>query len=109
MGRKQASEGLPMEVLERAAMALRVLAHPHRLKMIELLMSGPIAVGELADEIGLAPAATSQHLNHMRAHGIVEKRRDGRLVYYEVVHSSALTLMECVKKDGLGQQSKEAI
>jgi len=91
-----------MDDLERAAVVFRVLSHPHRLKMVELLLSGPVAVGELAEEIGLAPAASSQHLNHMKAHGIVDRRRDGRTVYYEVVHPAAITLIECVRKHGIG-------
>ncbi len=38
----------PLEALERAAECLRVLAHPHRLRMIQMLLRGRYTVGELA-------------------------------------------------------------
>ena len=90
------------ERLEMAARALRVLAHPLRLRMVEILMEGPIPVGELAEEIGLGQAAVSQHLNHMRAHGIVESERDGRQVFYEVVDPNALHVIQCIREHADG-------
>jgi len=90
------------ERLEMAARALRVLAHPSRLRIVEILMEGPIPVGELAEEIGLGQAAVSQHLNHMRAHGIVESERDGRQVFYEVVDPNALHVIQCIREHADG-------
>jgi DNA-binding transcriptional ArsR family regulator len=85
---------------------LRVLAHPHRLKMVELLLERPVAVGELAQAVGLAPAAVSQHLNNMRAHGIVESRRVGRHVHYEVIKANARQLIGCLRLYGDGCGSR---
>ncbi len=89
-----------MDVLEESARVLRVLAHPHRLKTVELLMDGRLSVGELADELELAPSAVSQHLNHMRAHGILGVEREGRTAYYRVVHPSATNVIKCIHKHG---------
>lgn len=94
---------LPMDMLEQASRVLRVLAHPHRLKLVELMLDGPVPVGELADAAGLVPAAASQHLNHMRAHGIVDCQREGRLVYYEVINPNAANLIDCLQKHGTGR------
>ncbi len=91
---------LDMQMLEESARVLRVLAHPHRLKFVELLMSGRLSVGELAEEVDLAPSAVSQHLNNMRAHGILGVERDGRTAYYHVVHPSALNMIKCIHKHG---------
>jgi ArsR family transcriptional regulator len=88
---------LDLDLLDRAARTLRVLAHPIRLKMVELLLERPVAVGELAERIDLAPAAVSQHLNLMRARGVVDASRHGRQVFYEVVSPQALALMNCLK------------
>lgn len=93
---------IPAETLESAATVLRVLAHPQRLKLVELLLQRPVSVGELAEAVGLAPAAVSQHLNNMRAHGIVESRRNGRRVHYEVVNANARQLIKCLRQYGDG-------
>lgn len=87
-----------MEALEQAASVLRVLAHPHRLKLVELLDADRHTVGELAERLGLAPHAVSQHLNQMRAHGILDSQRDGRSVHYRVISPHARTLLGCIRK-----------
>lgn len=94
---------LNARTLERAAKLLRVLAHPQRLRMVDLLMQQPVSVGELARMVGLAPAAVSQHLNNMRAHGIVASHREGRCVHYTVVNPNARTLIECLRRHGDGR------
>ena len=84
--------------LEQAAEVLRVLAHPHRLRFVDLLLNRRLRVGELAEAAGLAPAAVSQHLNHMRAHGILAVERDGREAYYHVVSPHAHQLLACIRE-----------
>jgi DNA-binding transcriptional ArsR family regulator len=90
-------DSIPDAKLQRAADALRVLAHPQRLRMIEILLENPISVGDLAERVDLAPAAVSQHLNNMRAHDLVEARREGRQVYYHVTGPSAITIVDCIR------------
>lgn len=87
-------------VLDRVARMLRVLGHPHRLRMIELLADGELPVGELAREVGIAPNACSQHLNMMRAHGLLDARRDGKVMFYRVIHPQALTVLSCIHQHG---------
>jgi DNA-binding transcriptional ArsR family regulator len=94
---------LPMEVLSRAAAVLRVLAHPHRLKIVELLSAGPMSVSQLTDQLHLAQNAVSQHLNFMKAHGILASRREGRSVFYEVVHPHARTVLGCIRRNASAQ------
>jgi DNA-binding transcriptional ArsR family regulator len=99
MRTKVAARGaIPMETLERVAAALRVLAHPHRLKMVELLGAHELTVGELADRMDLPQAACSQHLNLMRAHGLLRARREGRTVLYEVANASARNVIQCIRE-----------
>lgn len=66
------------------ASVLRALASPHRLRIVHRLGVGPVEVTELARSLGMTQAATSQHLAAMRSAGIVEARRDGRSVRYEL-------------------------
>ena len=66
------------------AALIKVLANPYRLRVIEILGRGPLGVNALARELGLAPAATSQHLSAMRGVGLVTAEREGRVVRYAV-------------------------
>ena len=92
------AQRLPAEVLAQAADTLRVLAHPHRLKIVELLLEGRHSVGELAEILGQAPSAVSQHLNQMKAHGILRSERAGRIVLYQVIDPNTKTLIGCIRK-----------
>ncbi len=66
--------------------------------MLELLAGQKVTVGALAKAIRMAPAACSQHLNLMHAHGVLARVRDGRTTYYTVVHPHALALLDCIRK-----------
>jgi ArsR family transcriptional regulator len=85
-------------MIERTADMLRVLAHPDRLQIVAYLMQQAVPVGELAEALGLRPAAVSQHLTNMRTSGIVERQRVGRHVHYRVVNPSAVALIECLRR-----------
>jgi ArsR family transcriptional regulator len=101
---KKARKTIPMEVLERTATALRVLGHPHRLKIVELLGQRRLTVGQLARAIGIAPNACSQHLNLMRAHGLLSCSRNGKAVYYQVDNPSAMNVIRCIRRYELGNK-----
>ncbi len=88
---------LSAEALEAIADQLRVIAHPVRLKLLELLRERRDAtVGELAHAVGEAPAATSQHLNHLRRAGAVVAVRNGRCVHYRIGDPRIQKLLRCV-------------
>lgn len=89
---------IPEAVLQEASRVLRVLTHPQRLRLCEMLLRQRLSVGELAAQSGLQPNAVSQHLSFLRAHGVLEARRDGRSVYYEVVHPGPQWLLTCIRR-----------
>jgi ArsR family transcriptional regulator len=63
----------------------RVLGVDTRLRMIQILREhGPIGVTEIADMLGVTPAAVSQHLKLMRHAGLVTSERDGYRVPYSL-------------------------
>ncbi len=85
-----------MAELERTATMLRIIAHPVRLRLLELLRDrGEAPVHDLADAVALAPAATSQHLNHMRRLGLLAARRRGREVRYGIGDRRVLKILRC--------------
>ncbi len=93
----KAIKPIPHGVLEEVAAALRVLAHPQRLRICELLEHRDLSVGELAAQLDISPAACSQHLNLMRAHGLLSSRREGKVVHYQVDHPSAINVIHCIR------------
>lgn len=62
----------------------RVLGHPARVRVLELLAEGERSVGDLQRELGLDSSGASQHLGVLRRHGILDTRREGTSVYYRV-------------------------
>jgi DNA-binding transcriptional ArsR family regulator len=76
---------------ELEASILRALASRTRLRFIHALATGPSEVHDLADALGLSQAATSQHLAALRAAGLVEAARDGRLVRYRLSDPEIVT------------------
>ncbi len=90
---------IPMDLLERMAGALKVLAHPCRLKMVELLQrEGDAPVHQIMDRIRLPQATISQHLNQMRRAGLVKATRRGKEVWYGIADPRALTILDCIRK-----------
>jgi len=71
-------------VREVKANLFRVLGHPARVRILELLREGERSVGALQTELGLDSGGTSQHLAALRRIGLVESRREGTSVYYRV-------------------------
>jgi ArsR family transcriptional regulator len=72
------------EITNLQAEILKTLANPRRLEILHALAEGPIEVGRLAALIGASQPNVSQHLAIMRSAGIVEARRDGREVRYQL-------------------------
>jgi ArsR family transcriptional regulator len=71
----------------------RVLGHPARVRILELLHDGERSVGALQTELGLESGATSQHLAALRRVGLVESRREGTSVYYRAAGEEVFALL----------------
>jgi len=87
-----------LDALGQAAECLRVLAHPHRLRMIQMLLSGKHTVGELAESCELPTAMASEHLRLMQRCGFLDSEKDGRKVFYRVVEPHLKNIMKCIEE-----------
>lgn len=65
-----------------AAETFRMLSDPTRVKILWALFQGESSVNALAELVGAAPTAVSQHLAKLRLAGLVESRRQGTFAYY---------------------------
>lgn len=81
-------------VHEVKANLFRVLGHPARVLILELLREGERSVGALQAELELDSGGTSQHLAALRRIGLVESRREGTSVYYRVADERVFDLLE---------------
>ena len=75
---------IALPVYEVKASLFRVLGHPARVRILELLREGECSVGQLQAELGLDSSGTSQHLAALRRIGLVSARREGTSVFYSV-------------------------
>ncbi len=97
MTRREATqELLPEEVLAQAAECLRAIAHPHRLRMLELLLKGKYTVGQLAEICGIPSNVASEHLRLLQRCGVLAREREGRRTYYRVAKRQVGRLLQCV-------------
>jgi DNA-binding transcriptional ArsR family regulator len=76
----------------------RLLGHPARVRILELLRDGERAVGDLQAELGLDSSSTSQQLTAMRRQGVLESRRAGTSVLYRVKDPHIFELLEIAKQ-----------
>jgi ArsR family transcriptional regulator, zinc-responsive transcriptional repressor len=85
------------ENLRQAAECLRTLAHPVRLRMVQLMLQGELTVGELAEACEIPSHMASEHLRMMQHCGFLTRRQEGRRTYYQVAEPAVEQLMGCIE------------
>ncbi|MFZ2445871.1 MAG: metalloregulator ArsR/SmtB family transcription factor [Syntrophobacteraceae bacterium] len=99
--------GLPeTEQLQRAADILRTVSHPTRLRIIDFLEQGERAVTEICRHLEAPQPYVSQHLNIMKARGILASRRNGVQVHYAIANQNVVQVIHCVRRHGGGEDSE---
>jgi predicted transcriptional regulator len=86
-----------LEALGQAAECLRTLAHPHRLRIVQMLLGGRYAVGELAEACAIPSHMASEHLRLMQRCGFLNMAKDGRCVYYTIAEPHLASIMACIE------------
>lgn len=90
---------LDIQKLEKAASRLRAMAHPMRIAMIELLtVNKRLTVTEIYERLGIEQAAASHHLNILKSKGLLESKRDGKMIHYSVRVQALSTVIECINQ-----------
>lgn len=86
-----------LECLGQAAECLKTLAHPHRLRIVQMLLGGRYTVGELAEACGIPSHMASEHLRLMQRCGFLSMEKDGRCVYYAIAEPHLANIMGCIE------------
>lgn len=95
---RTAPQTLSDHALAEAAECLRTLAHPTRLRMIQMLLRTDHTVGQLAEACGIVPHLASEHLRILRDRGFLKSRRRGREVYHVVIEDGLADILACIEK-----------
>ena len=74
----------------------QALADPSRRAIFEALTHGEAAVKDLTARFDISQPAVSQHLAALKDAGLVNSRREGRLVYYRVEPSGMKPLIDWI-------------
>lgn len=83
-----------MDAYTRQARTLKVLAHPVRLAILDILRQGEACVCHIQAILGLRQAYISQQLMLLRRAGLVKDRKDGLNVFYRVADPSLVALLD---------------
>jgi DNA-binding transcriptional ArsR family regulator len=76
----------------------RMLGHPVRIRVLELLQNGPVPVRDLLSEIEIEPTNLSQQLAVLRRSGIVVSIREGSTVSYALAGGDVAELLRAARR-----------
>lgn len=92
------ADGRPQPIHRVKAEFFRVLGHPVRVRILELLRDGERSVGALQAVLEIDSSGTSQHLGALRKQGLLDSRREGTSVYYRVKDPRTFQLLEVARQ-----------
>ena len=95
---------MPMDELLRAAECLKLMAHPARIRIAELLVKQKLAVNTIAACCEIPQNQASEHLRMMQRHGLLISERRGRQVFYKAASIRLFNLTQCLYNTSLQKQ-----
>lgn len=96
--RAQPSADLSRPLSEVKAELFKALAHPARVRALEVLAEGEHTVGELQPLVGIESSHLSQQLGVLRRAGLVTNRKEGSTVIYALRDPAVADLLEVAKR-----------
>lgn len=88
---------------EDVARLFAVLGDPTRIRVLTALSAGELCVCDLAAATGVNRSTVSHQLRVLRAHRLVRRRREGKIVYYALDDDHVVQLLAMA-----GEHSREA-
>jgi DNA-binding transcriptional ArsR family regulator len=90
--------GTSVPLSQVKAELFKALAHPARIRALEVLAEGARSVGELQPLVGIESSHLSQQLGVLRRAGLVTTRKDGSSVFYAVRDPLVVELLSVAKR-----------
>ena len=85
-----------LSLYQARADVFRALAHPARVRILEALADRELCVCDLQRLVGSSLPTVSRHLTQMRVAGLLGCRREGANIYYRLVCSCLLPVLDCI-------------
>lgn len=90
---------LDIQKLEIAASKLRAMAHPMRIAIIELLTDNKkLTVTEIYEYLNIEQASASHHLNILKNKGLLDSKRDGKMILYSLKTNVLANVIDCINQ-----------
>lgn len=86
------------EDIERAALSMKAMAHPLRLKILCTLGAQEVSVQDIVESVGTSQSNISQHLAILKDKGILAARKDANRVFYRVGDNRTLRLIGLMRE-----------
>jgi DNA-binding transcriptional ArsR family regulator len=84
--------------MDALAEYFKVFSEPNRLAVLDALRQGPLNVTAVVERTGLSQALVSKHLKLLTIAGVVKRRPEGSLVFYEVADKGVFRLLTQAEK-----------
>lgn len=85
--------------VEVAAARLKVLSHPQRIAIVDLLgQRGPLSVTQIFTTLKLSQAITSSHLINMKDRGILSSTKTGTSILYSLRVPAMINVINCLQE-----------
>jgi DNA-binding transcriptional ArsR family regulator len=92
----RAAKPMSPRQLEEVAGLFTALSEPSRLALLQALHQGPLAVHQLMEACRMKQANVSKHLGMLHYHRLVERKREGSSVKYQIADPMVFALCELV-------------
>jgi DNA-binding transcriptional ArsR family regulator len=90
---------LDLQKLELAASKLRAMAHPMRIAIIDLLsVNKKLTVTEIYEQLNIEQASASHHLNILKNKGLLDSKRDGKMILYSLKTTELSNVIDCINQ-----------
>lgn len=76
----------------------KALAHPARIRALEILGGGERSVAELSEQVGIESSHMSQQLGVLRRASLIQPRKDGLVVYYSLTDARITEILQLARQ-----------
>ena len=80
------------EILFDLADLFKVFGDSNRIRIMNVLFSGPTSVGEIAEVLDMSQSAISHQLKSLKDNNLVSSKRSGKSIYYELADDHVKTI-----------------
>ena len=98
MPKRDLEAALSAPISEVKADLFKALAHPARIRILEVLTEGEHSVSEMQPLVGIESSHLSQQLGVLRRAGVVTSRKDGASVIYALRDQDVARLLAVAKR-----------